>query len=432
MKLKDIRALASVQGPARTPSERLARRCYSVEDMRKLAAKRLPGSIFDYIEGGGEDEASMRRNRSSFEDWSFLPKWGSVDNLDLNSTLLGGPVSMPLALAPTGGTRLFHPDGESAVARAALDAGIPYGLAHLSTTPMEQVSAAAPGVRRWFNIEPMRDKVELQAVLDRVAAAGYEALLVNVDCRAIGHRERDYRNGFTAPPSIKLKTVVEGALHPRWALGFLANDAIAFPNLDAEVPDGPLSSTPDMWRTLLAGSYEPTDWDDIRDLRARWNGPIILKGVVNPNDAATAAEIGIDAIQVSNHGGRQLDHMASPLDVLPDIVDRTAGRVEIIVDGGIRRGSDVVKAIALGADACSIGRPYLYGLASAGQAGVAHVLKMFAADMTRTMMLLGVSTIRELRAEGRELIRHRSEAFSRTLPRESPQARMAYEEMSTP
>ena len=243
---------------------------------------------------------------------------------------------------------------------------------------MEQVSAAAPGLRRWFNIEPMADKVELQAVLDRAAAAGYEALLVNVDCRAIGHRERDYRNGFTAPPSIKLKTVVEGALHPRWALGFLANDAIAFPNLDAEIPDGPLSSTPDMWRTLLAGSYEPTDWDDIRDLRARWNGPIILKGVVNPNDAVMAAEIGIDAIQVSNHGGRQLDHMASPLDVLPDIVDRAEGRLEIIVDGGIRRGSDVVKAIALGADACSIGRPYLYGLAAAGQAGVGHVLKMFA------------------------------------------------------
>jgi L-lactate dehydrogenase (cytochrome) len=430
MKFKDIRALATVQGPARTPSERLSRRCYSVEDMRRLAAKRLPGSIYDYIEGGGEDEVSLRRNRSSFDDWSFLPKWGSVENLDLSSSLLGGPVSMPLTLAPTGGTRLFHPDGESAVARAAEEARVPYGLAHLSTTPMEQVSAAAPGLRRWFNIEPMADKAELQAVLDRAAAAGYEALLVNVDCRAIGHRERDYRNGFTAPPSIKLKTVVEGALHPRWALGFLAHDAIAFPNLDAEIPQGPLSSTPDMWRTLLAGSYEPTDWDDIRDLRARWNGPIILKGVVNPNDAVTAAEIGIDAIQVSNHGGRQLDHMAAPLDMLPDIVDRAEGRLEIIVDGGIRRGSDVIKAIALGADACSIGRPYLYGLAAAGQAGVAHVLKMFRAEMTRTMMLLGVSTIQELRLEGRDLIRHRNAPFARTSP--APEACNGLEEMSIP
>jgi len=412
MRVKDIRALANVQRPARSVSERLSRRGHSVEDVRQLAAKRLPGSIFDYIEGGGEDEVSRRRNNSSFADWAFLPKWGSVDNLDLHSTLLGGSVAMPLTLSPTGGTRLFHPGGEIAVARAANEAGVPYGLAHLSTTPMEQVSAATPGLRRWFNIEPVADKGLLQATLDRVSNAGYEALLVNVDCRAIGHRERDYRNGFTAPPSIKPKTVVEGALHPRWALGFLAHDAIAFPNLDAEIPKGPLSSTPDMWQTLLQGAYEPTDWDDISDLRKRWAGPIILKGCVNPNDAVLAAEIGIDAIQVSNHGGRQLDHMAAPLDVLPEIVDRTAGRVEIIVDGGIRRGSDIVKALALGADACAIGRPYLYGLAAAGQAGVAHVLQLFAAEMTRTMMLLGVSSIKELRAEGRGLIRHRAD-FSR-------------------
>jgi L-lactate dehydrogenase (cytochrome) len=432
MKIRDIRSLAAVQGPARSVSERLSRRCYSVEDMRKLAAKRLPGSVFDYIEGGGEDEVSLRRNQSSFDDWSFLPQWGSVEHLDLGSTLLGGPVALPLTLSPTGGTRLFHPDGETAVARAALEAGVPYGLAHLSTTTMEQVSAAAPGLRRWFNLEPTADKGLLQAVLDRVSNAGYEALLLNVDCRAIGHRERDYRNGFTAPPSIKPKTVVEGALHPRWALGFLANDAIAFPNLDAEIPEGPLSSTPDMWRTLLAGSYEPTDWEDIRDLRARWNGPIILKGVVNPRDAVLAAELGIDAIQVSNHGGRQLDHMASPLDVLPEIVDSAAGRLEIIVDGGIRRGSDVVKALALGADACAIGRPYLYGLAAASQAGVSHVLKLLAAEMTRTMMLLGVSTIQELRDEGRDLLRHRSEVFTRPLPPVSPQIQMAYSDMRNP
>ena len=384
--------------------------------MRKLAARRLPKSIFEYIEGGGEDEVSLRRNRSSFDDWSFLPKWGSVDNLDLSFNPPRQPGFHAGDLSPTGGTRLFHPQGESAVARAALAAGVPYGLAHLSTTTMEDVSAAAPGLRRWFNLEPTPDKGLLQAVLDRVSNAGYEALLVNVDCRAIGHRERDYRNGFTAPPSIKPKTVVEGMLHPAWALGFLANDAIAFPNLDAEVPEGPLASSPDMWRTLLAGSYEPTDWDDIRDLRDRWNGPIVLKGVVNANDAALAAAMGIDAIQVSNHGGRQLDHMAAPLDVLADIVERTAGQMEIIVDGGIRRGSDVVKAFALGADACSIGRPYLYGLAAASEAGVAHVLKMFRAEMTRTMMLLGVSTIEELRTEGRDLIRHRNEAFTRTQP----------------
>lgn len=430
MRFKDIRALASIQGPARSVPERLSRRCHSVEDMRKMAAKRLPASVFDYIEGGGEDEFSLRRNRSSFDDWAFLPKWGSVENLDLGSTLLGGPVAMPLTLSPTGGTRLFHPGGETAVARAALEAGVPYGLAHLSTTTMEEVGAATPGLRRWFNIEPVPDKALLQAVLDRVSNAGYEALLVNLDCRAIGHRERDYRNGFTAPPSIKPKTVLEGALHPSWALGFLTNDAIAFPNMGADIPTGPLSSTPDMWRTLLEGSYEPTDWDDIRDLRSRWAGPIVLKGCVNPQDAVKAAAIGIDAIQVSNHGGRQLDHMASPLDVLPEIVERTAGRVEIIVDGGIRRGSDIVTALALGADACAIGRPYLYGLAAAGQEGVAHVLGLFAAEMTRTMMLLGASSIKELRAEGRDLIRHRSEVFSRTTHTKGMDDRSAGHELA--
>jgi len=407
MRLRDIRSLATIPRPARSARERLARTLHSVEDVRLRARRRLPRSIFDYIEGGSEDETSLRRNRASFDDWSFVPTWGPIENFSLATTLLGGPVSMPLTLSPTGGTRLFHPDGEIAAATAARDAGLPYGLAHLSTTTMEKVSAATPGLRRWFNLEPIADRQELQAVLDRVSRAGYEAIMVNVDVRAIGHRERDYRNGFTAPPSIKPRTVVEGALHPRWALGFLANEAIAFPNLDAVEPTGPLASSPDMWRTLLEGSYEPTGWDDLAELRARWHGSIIIKGCVSAADVVKAADLGIDAVQVSNHGGRQLDHMASPMDVLPEIVAAAAGRIQIIVDGGIRRGSDVVKALALGADACAIGRPYLYGLAAARQAGVRHVLVLFEAEMTRTMMLLGVSSIEQLRAEGPSLLRHR-------------------------
>ncbi|MBT2232136.1 alpha-hydroxy acid oxidase [Nonomuraea sp. NEAU-A123] len=411
MKFKDLRTLALVQAPARSVSERLERSCFSVEDVRRIAARRLPKGIFDYMEGGGEDEASLRRNQEAYSDWSFVPRWGSVANLDVSSSLLGGPASMPLYLAPTGGTRLFHPEGEIAVALAAQKAGLPFGLAGLSNTPMEAVSAAAPSLRRFFNFSLTTDKGLLQALVDRAASAGYEGLIINVDCRAIGHRERDYRNGFTAPPSIRGKTVIEGALHPRWTLRFLANDAIAFPNLSGEVSTGPLTSTPDMWRSLLAGSYEPTDWRDIEDLRERWRGPIIVKGCVSADDALVAAGIGIDAVQVSNHGGRQLDHMAAPLDVLPEIVDKAAGRVEIIVDGGIRRGTDVVKALALGADACAIGRPYLYGVAAAGQAGVEHVLNLFRAEITRTMMLLGVTSIKELRTRGRDLLRHRSDVL---------------------
>ena len=431
VRVSDVRALVTVRRPATSASDRLSRKYFSVDDLRRAADRRLPRSVFDYLEGGAEDEVSLRRNRASFDDWTFLPRWGSVADLALGSQLLGGPVAMPLTLSPTGGTRLFHRDGEIGAARAAAGAGIPYGLAHLSTTAMEEVTAATPRLRRWFNLEPTTDKVELQAVLDRVSRAGYEALLVNVDCRAIGHRERDHRNGFTAPPSIKPRTIVEGALHPAWSLGFLTQDAIAFPNLDATIPEGPLASSPAMWRTLLAGTYEPADWTDIADLRDRWAGPIVLKGCVNPADAVRAADLGIDAIQVSNHGGRQLDHMASPLDVLPDIVQATAGRIELIVDGGIRRGSDVVKAIALGATACAIGRPYLYGLSVAGEAGVAHVLRLFSEEMTRTMALLGVSTIDELRERGPELLRHRSEVAIPTARRvdrplvESPRARTA-------
>jgi L-lactate dehydrogenase (cytochrome) len=408
MKLRDIRSLVNVEGPARSVADKLCRTCHSVDDARKLAAKRLPRSVFDYIEGGAEDEVSLRRNRSSFDDWFFVPRWGAIENLDLTSTVLGGPTALPLILSPTGGTRLFHPDGELAVARAAFAAGIPYGLAHLSTTPMESIAEDTPALRRWFNLEPVADKGALQELLDRVGGTGYEALLVNVDCRAIGHRERDYRNGFTAPPTLRARTVAEGALHPGWAWGFLSNDAIAFPNLDGTVPTGPLASDPGMWRTLLAGSYEPNGWGDIEDLRRRWHGPVVLKGCVSAEDAAIAASIGIDAVQISNHGGRQLDHMASPLDVLPEIVERVHGRMEVIVDGGIRRGSDIVKALALGADACAIGRPYLYGLAAAGEAGVSHVVRLLTEEMTRTLMLLGVSSIKELRDSGRALVRRRS------------------------
>lgn len=408
MRLSDIRALVTVRPPARTARERLSRKYFSVEDVRRAAAHRLPGSVLDYLEGGADDEVSLRRNRAAFEDWSFVPRWGSVDGPDLSAELLGGPVAMPLALSPTGGTRLFHPDGEVAVARAAHEAGLPYGVAELGTTPVEAVAAAAPGLRRWFGLEPTRDKGALQEVLDRVGAAGFEALTVNVDCRAIGHRERDLHHGFTAPPSIRPRTLAEGVLHPAWSLGFLRSDAIAFPNLDGTPPTGRLASSPAMWRSLLAGSYEPTDWDDIADLRERWPGGIVLKGCVSPDDAVRAAGLGLDAIQVSNHGGRQLDRMASPLDLLPEIVQATGGRIELIVDGGVRRGSDVVTAIALGATACAIGRPYLYGLAAAGQAGVAHVLRLFATEMTRTMMLLGVSSFAELRARGPELVRRRA------------------------
>lgn len=405
MKLKDLLQLAQQPPRPTTPAERLAKRYLNVEDMRKAAGRRLPGSIFDYIEGGGEDESSLRRNRDAFGEWALVPFWGGVQGPDLSTTILGETSTLPMTLSPTGGTRLFHPQGEVAVARAAAKVGLPYGLAHLSTTTLEDVAEAAPSGRRWFNMELVTDPVELQAMLDRVEASGYDTLLVNLDVRDIGHRERDYRNGFTAPPSIRPKSVVEGVFHPGWSLGFVMNEAIAFPNLDSVRPTGPLSSSPDMWRTLLSGSYTPTDWSHLAELRRRWKGKIVLKGVVSAADAVTAIEYGMDGIQISNHGDRQLDHMATPLDVLPEIAAATGGRIELILDGGVRRGTDVIKALALGAHAVAIGRPYLYGLAAHGQVGVEHVLELFRSEIARAMLLLGCSSIEEVRSRGPEIVR---------------------------
>lgn len=402
MKLKDFMQLA--QRPSAPTS--MVDKWLNIADVQKAARRRLPKSIYEYLEGGSEDEASLNRNLASYDDWRFVPRWGAIDGPDLSIDIFGQKSALPLFLSPTGGSRLFHPAGEIAAFHAAADAGIPYGLAGLSNTRMEDVAAAEPQARRWFNLEIGSDKGFLDNMLDRVRQSGFEALMVNVDCRDIGHRERDYRNGFTAPPRLRGKTVVDGALHPLWSLGFVANDAIAFPNLDPEAPTGNLVSTPDMWRSLLAGTYEPTDWSDLEDLRNRWSGPILLKGCVNPTDIATAEKLGFDGVQISNHGGRQLDHMASPLDMLPEIVAATRGDIELIIDGGIRRGVDVVKALALGATSASIGRPYLYGLAAAGSAGVSRVIEIFETEIRRVMFLTGCSTIDEVRDQGHELLRN--------------------------
>lgn len=402
MKLKDFMQLA--QRPSKPASS--VDKWINIADAQKAAKRRLPKSIYEYLEGGAEDEASLNRNIASYSDWRIVPHWSAINGPDLSINILKGPSALPLLVAPTGGARLFHPEGEIASFTAAAKAGIPFGLAGLSNTPMEDVAAAKPHARRWFNIEISSDKGFLEEMLGRVRSSGYEALLVNVDTRDIGQRERDYRNGFTAPPSLRLKTIIDGALHPLWSLGFVRNEAIAFPNLEPEMPLGRLASTPDMWQTLLAGTYEPTDWSDLEDLRSRWDGPIVIKGCVSPKDIAFAEKLGFDAIQISNHGGRQLDHMASPLDMLPEIAETTQGRIELIVDGGVRRGVDVLKALALGATAVSIGRPQLYGLAGAGAAGVSRVISIFEAEIRRAMILTGCSSIAEVRECGPELLRN--------------------------
>lgn len=404
MKFSDARQLIQVRAPTVSRRRRVLANAYNVAEYRKAARRVLPAGIFDYLDGGSEDEVTLRRNREVFDGWGLMPTWGPVSGPDTSTTLLGRPSALPLTLTPTGATRLFHPEGELAVAKAAESARIPYGLAGLSTVSMESVADQFPTLDRWFNFGLSADAAARDAKLERCREAGYRTLIVGVDTRALGSRERDLHNGFTAPPALTLSALVDIATRPGWWANFLLAEGIRFPNLD---PNGATDAmvTPSMWQQILGHSDASSGWNELEALRAAWPGKIILKGCVNPDDVARAAGIGLDAVQLSNHGGRQLDHMLSPMDVLQESRQRVGDGLEIYVDSGIRRGSDIVKALALGADACSIGRAYLYGLVAAGSPGVSRIIDIFTDELRRTMTLVGVSTIAELKTRGSELVR---------------------------
>lgn len=390
--------------PVVSRRRRVLRDAYNVAEFRRAAERVLPRGIFDYLEGGSEDEATLRHNRAVFDRWGLMPSWGAVTGPDTSVRLLGRTADLPITLTPTGATRLFHPDGELAVARAAETAGLPYGLAGLSTVSMERMAGDFPELDRWFNVSLSPDKGALRAKLERCQAAGYRAIIVTVDTRALGSRERDRRNGFTAPPALTLSSLLGIAVRPGWWLNFLRAEGIRFPNLD---PAGTQASmvTPSMWEQILGHSESSQGWGDIEQLRAEWPGKIVLKGTVSPDDVARAARLGVDAVQLSNHGGRQLDHMLSPMDVIQESRQRVGDELELYVDSGVRRGTDILKALALGADAVSIGRPYLYGLASAGTAGVTQVIDILADELRRSMTLVGVNSVVELKARGAEVVR---------------------------
>ena len=404
MNVNDVRQLVQVRMPVLSRRSRVLRDAYSVAEYRAAARRVLPSGIFDYLDGGSEDEATLRHNRAVFDQWGLMPSWGPVVGPDTTTTVLGRTAALPITLTPTGATRLFHPDGELAVAEAAQAAGLPYSLAGLSTVSMEKVAGTFPELDRWFNVGLSADKGALQDKLDRCAAAGYRTIIITVDTRALGSRERDRRNGFTAPPALTLSSLIGIASRPGWWVNFLRAEGIRFPNLEPADAEGSMV-TPSMWEQILGHSESGQGWSDVEQLRAAWPGKIILKGTVNPNDVARAASLGVDAVQLSNHGGRQLDHMLSPMDVIQESRQTVGDSIELYVDSGIRRGSDIVKAIALGADACAIGRPYLYGLAAAGTAGVGRVVEILAEELRRTMTLVGVSSIAELKGRGSEIVR---------------------------
>ena len=379
------------------PAKRRLARAANVDDLRAIAKRRLPRGVFDYIDGGAEDEITMRANRAAFAEVTFRPRiLREVGTVDLHSTLLGQPLSYPLVLAPTGFTRIADPQGELAVSRAAARAGLPYTLSTMSTRSIEEVAEVCSG-RKWFQVYVWRDRGLVKDMIDRAAEHGYEALVLTVDTTVLGRRERDVRQGLTLPPKLGLGTLVDGALHPAWTWAFVRSDPIVFANIvgrGSAVADG--ASAVNLAQHVNEQFDAGLAWSDVEWLRSIWSGPIVIKGIQTVDDARLAADAGVEAIALSNHGGRQLDSAPATLGLVAPCADAVGDRVEIICDGGVRRGSDIVKAIALGARACMAGRAYLYGLGAAGEKGVDYVLRLLKSDMRRTMALLGAGSIPEL------------------------------------
>lgn len=397
MRLSETLSLLRVARPPAPHGAWTLARCYSIEDVAKVARRRLPLGSRAYLETGGEGEHTLRRNRAAFDALEFLPTQPrDVSNADTSTTILGQRSPLPFALSPIGAPRMFHHEGELAVARAAGYAGIPYGISTLATTSVEDV-AAQTSTPLWFQLYVWGDRGEIKEAVARAKAAGFSALLLSIDTVVRSKREREKRAGLELPtPNLPLTTLLEGALHPGWAWHFLTSATVSFPNI------GPPSQ-----RSLhkISDMFDGTvSWADLDWIRELWDGPILAKGVIRPEEAVRAAELGLDGVIVSNHGGRQLDHLPATIDVLPGIVDAAGDRLEVLVDSGFRRGSDIAAALALGARAVLIGRAHLYGLAAAGEAGVRHCIDILADELRMTMQLCGARSIADL---NRDLIRAR-------------------------
>jgi L-lactate dehydrogenase (cytochrome) len=403
--LRTLRSVLRFRRFETDPVLRRLSRAANVEDLRRMARRRLPGGVFDYIDGAAEDELTQRRNVAAFRKVEFRPRvLVDVSDVDTSTTLLGKPLACPLALAPTGFGRIADPEGELAVARAAERAGLPYTLSTMSTRSIEEVAAVSGG-RRWFQVYVWRDRGLVKELLERSAESGYEAIMITVDTAVLGRRERDVRRGFTMPPQLGLDTLISGALHPSWTWSFVRAEPIAFSNVvGRSVGDGTDAIN---LSEYVQEQFDPgLSWRDIEWFQSHWDGPVILKGVQTVEDARLAADAGVQAIALSNHGGRQLDCAPPPLELVAPVADAVADRVEILCDGGVRRGSDIVKAIALGARACMIGRAYLYGLAAGGERGVDHVLRHLSEGVARTLALIGARRIADVTPE---LVRWRAD-----------------------
>lgn len=377
------------------PPQRILRtlqRAHSITDLRSLALRRLPKAVFDFIDGGAEDERTLRDNVEAFDEWMLMPRVAvDVSNRDLKRAFLGRVSELPLMMAPTGLAGFFWPDGEVAGAKAAARSGIPYCLSTNSIGSIEHVANGSPDGDRWFQLYFLRDREWMLALLHRAAAARYRVLCLTVDLAVQGRRERDLRNAFTMPLRPRLSTAFDLARRPGWLAG-VARSRPAFGNFQTAGSSGFTSVA-----QHVASLFDPSaKWDDIARIREVWRGPMALKGILHPADALKAVEIGADAVIVSNHGGRQLDDVPAAIAALPDIAAAVGGRAEIILDGGVRRGTDIVKALALGASACSMGRPFLWGLSAGGTEGVLRAIEIFRNELDNAMTLLGTPTLGDI------------------------------------
>ena len=368
---------------------------FNIEDLRKIARKKLPKPLFNYIDGGADDETNVLGNSHAFDSASLVPEYlVDVAKIDTATTVLGREISMPLFLAPTGMTRLFHQDGETAVSKAAAEAGTYYSLSTVGATSIEDVAAACDGPKS-FQIYVMKDRSLTREFIQRCKDANYDSLILTVDIPVAGNRERELRYGFSMPPKLNLAGIAGFAARPGWVYQALTHPKAILANVAHKIPEGSSKSTSLI--EYIASQFDPSvTWDDLEWMIAEWGGPFAIKGILSAADARRAVDRGVSAIMVSNHGGRQLDGSLSAFDALGPIVDEVGGECEIICDGGIRRGTHVLKALARGATACSMGRPYLFGLAAGGQAGVAKAVELLRAEIERGMGLIGCRNISEI------------------------------------
>jgi len=389
-----VAPLLGFRRPVWNRVERRLAQALSVKDLARIARRTTPRSVFDYVHGAAEDELSIARARRAFAQVEFEPRvLHDVAEVDTSTTILGQPASFPLIMAPTGFTRMMQHEGEIAVARAAARAGVPYTLSTMGTTSPAELKSAVPEGANWFQLYLWKDRDGTRRLIEDVRRAGYDTLVLTVDTPVAGNRLRDARNGLTIPPTLNLKTMWDMAWHPAWWFNVLTTDPIEFASLRSF--DGTVAE-------LVAKMFDPSlRLEDLAWLREQWAGKLVVKGIQSVADAQRVVDAGADALVVSNHGGRQLDRAPTPLRLLPEVAAAVGDRAEIFLDTGILSGADVLAAVGLGADACMVGRAYLYGLMAGGERGVDRMLQIMRAEAVRTMQLTGVSTVAELRGRVR-------------------------------